>query len=163
MICGVSAPAALALVLVAATLALVSVPRFSSLALHDNERDARQVARLLAESAAASGELAALAELCAGDGELARTLTDAELVPLGPEPALRRHGYVFWLLRGNGGPLAVAWPWDGGRTGRSAYAAESGSPLREIDAAAAAAAGPQAARALEAADVLAWPERRQPD
>lgn len=174
---GLSILAALALVLVAATLAVVSVPRFSKLALADNERDARVAVRLLAEHAGAltarqdagapgtGGAAPSLAALLASDTELGRTLTDAELMCVGAsaEPALRRHGYLFWLLQAGDRPLAVAWPWESGRTGLAAYCARPGEALRELEAASCRAGDRAAARALSSGELLGWPERREPD
>ncbi|MFO1009913.1 MAG: hypothetical protein U1F29_07615 [Planctomycetota bacterium] len=109
---------------------LVSLPRLRAFALRENEQDAMQMLRLLANDAVKhpdvlrAGGLGAL--LAANDAHRVR-LEDLELVEQG---RLRRHGYLFdareaapgrWVLR--------AWPWDHGHTGLGAFEIVPGGAL----------------------------------
>lgn len=117
---------ALTLGAVAMVVLLVSLPRLQDLAVRENEGDAAwlvaRLGRLCAEGFGAPVQAA-----IAGERTLRRQLDDAELLAEGR--VLRRHGYLFEILsppegEGPGGvprPLARAWPWDWGRTGRVVF------------------------------------------
>ena len=123
---GLTLSGGLSLLSVVAVLVVVSVPRLRTLALRENEADARSTAQLLARS---------LSTLPAGEGRVPTVgecasrpvaLADTELLEGGT--LLRRHGYLFEVTR-LPAPLAPsrstapsrlglrAWPWAHGQTG----------------------------------------------
>lgn len=126
---------ALTLAAVALVVLLVSLPRLQDLAVRENEGDARWLTERLAELGG-EAPLAAhdIRGLLAGEPTLTRLLDDAEYLEGGR--LLRRHGYLFELVAGDGdaGECAVravrAWPWRYERTGRQAFLWRCGEPLR---------------------------------
>jgi hypothetical protein len=99
---------------------VVSFPRLHSLALHQNEKDAMQAARMLGNSVLAMERELPLALALEEDASLAHRLEDVEVLEQGR--LLRRHGYLFDLKRGVDGTLAIrAWPWNAGETGYGAF------------------------------------------
>ena len=127
------------IVAIVAVLVLVSLPRLRGFATTANEEDAvatsLRLASALRERVVLPDELPPLEELAR---DHLRVLTNAEFAHDGQE--MRRHGYLFSLCRvprpvrtglgrvvyaNDPEPLLaiVAWPWEAGRTGRSAWVA----------------------------------------
>jgi len=155
---GLSPTGGLSILAVVLVLVLVSLPRLREFALHQNERDALETARLVARAMGELGHGAArptiaqptIAEVVE-EAELGRQLSDAETFAEGR--LLRRHGYLFEVVRvpalaveepagpgvvlaaeGEGSRLAVrAWPWaaraDGGTGGKALLALSGGAVL----------------------------------
>ena len=141
---GLTLSGGLSLAAVLAVVVVVSLPRLRSLAVQENEADARATAEILAgalEELPAT-RLPTLQELLQSS-ELA-SLDDAELLAQGT--LLRRHGYLFEVTRltadgrpalgGEGsGPAHAravrAWPWAHGRTGVETFLVPVGGPPRD--------------------------------
>jgi len=136
---GLSPSGSFCLLAVIAVLVVVSLPRLRGIALQENEVDARATAALLAHEVArlsAEDGPPPIAELVRSSG-LSLTLSDVELLEDGA--LLRRHGYLFQLVRlplslsfacatltpdtdPRPSGLAVrAWPWKHGATGSAAF------------------------------------------
>ena len=143
---GLSGSGTITIAAIVSVLVFVSLPRLRTMALHENELDARATALALARELPLHDEdsraVPAIATLLRVN-ELSRQLADSELLDGGRR--LRRHGYVFEVVRlpeeplvlaGFGlarlamarpGPAArlgvLAWPWRHGRTGSAALLA----------------------------------------
>lgn len=136
---GLSLLGACTIVSIVAVLVLVSLPRLRSFATTANEEDAvatsLRLASSLAERPVEPAELPLVEEIAR---DHLRLLTNAEFLEEGAQ--MRRHGYLFRLQRvprpartglgrvvhaNDPAPLLaiVAWPWDVGRTGTSAWVA----------------------------------------
>ncbi|MBI5431939.1 MAG: hypothetical protein HZA52_03805 [Planctomycetes bacterium] len=112
----------LTLVAIAAVVVVISLPRLREFALRENENDARVLLGRLASTLEvhAAERPAQVADLVAAGDGLAQWMTDAEYLDDGR--LLRRHGYLFDVVRGPGECLAVrAWPWRAGRTGSRVF------------------------------------------
>jgi len=98
---------------------LVSLPRLREFALRENEADARRLTARLGElcDRAQAAPPRDLGALLASEQLLLERLDDADWLADGA--VLRRHGYLFGLAPD--GQSIVAWPWEHGRTGVSAY------------------------------------------
>lgn len=98
---------------------LVSLPRLREFALRENEADARRLTARLGELCESPQTAPArdLGALLAAEQQLLTRLDDVDWLENGA--LLRRHGYLFGLA--SDGRSIVAWPWEHGRTGLSAY------------------------------------------
>jgi len=109
----------LTLAAVALVVLLVSLPRLEDLAIRENEDDAARLALRLAVLAEDGGP-APVESLLASAPDLAQRLDDVEMLSEGR--VLRRHGYLFEVLPGEGPAESLRiWPWEYGRTGRVAF------------------------------------------
>lgn len=136
---GLSALGASTIVAIVAVLVLVSLPRLRSYATTANEEDAvatsLRLANALSDRPVAPDEVPPVEEIAR---DHLRELTNAEFFAEGQQ--MRRHGYLFTLQHvprpertglgrvvyaSDPEPLLaiVAWPWDVGRTGTSAWVA----------------------------------------
>lgn len=147
---GLSRLGTLALLAVVAVLVTVSIPRLRSFAANENEAEARSLACMLA---AELHEAPAIPDARNGGptiealthrGAIERALSDASFLSEGR--LLRRHGYLFCVVRLDAGPPpaseatgfvgstvqaaapapglgVMAWPWQRGRTGARAWIA----------------------------------------
>lgn len=147
---GLSALGLVTLVSVVAVLVLVSLPRLRGFALHENEQDAVQITRLLAQGLDGLQDYAPSPriEVLADEVGLRATLVDADFLAEGH--VLRRHGYLFEVVDA-GSELALpgavhaaerrarllvrAWPWDEGRTGRRSFIGVPGGVVYQLEAA----------------------------
>jgi hypothetical protein len=114
---------AVTLTAVVTVVLLVSLPRLRHFALRENESDARQVVRTLAElvsSSVQASECPPVGELVRRDASLERQWLDVEYLAEGT--LLRRHGYLFEVAYTESGVGVRAWPWQHGRTGTHTYA-----------------------------------------
>lgn len=110
---------------------LVSLPRLSVFAMHENETDALALVRTLAELPLREG---AQPPLCVSDIDLAavqrqRPLRDLEVVEEGER--FLRYGYLFDLVQQGEQRVLRAWPARFGRTGRRVFVHTSQPAQRE--------------------------------
>jgi len=136
------------IVAIAAVLVLVSLPRLRSFAATANEEDALgtsiQLAKALSDSELTQRAMPRLADIAQAH---LRELSNAEFLDGGRR--MRRNGYLFSLVRVPRPPARnalhtvlamdstpllaiVAWPWEVGRTGRSAWLATSAGDLMAL-------------------------------
>lgn len=124
---GLSFASGAMLSLIGVTVVLVSLPRLRRFALRENETDAVHMLRILSTDAVEHGEALSsgdLAAVLAASTAHRMRLEDVEVLDDG---RLRRHGYLFAAVEGDPGRFVLlAWPWEHGRTGLGAFAAEPG-------------------------------------
>ena len=113
---------AVTLVAVVTVVLLVSLPRLRHFALRENESDARQVVRALAELVThpvQAAERPDVGQLIRSDPLLEQQWRDIDYLAEGT--LARRHGYLFEVVHTESGAAVRAWPWQHGRTGLCSY------------------------------------------
>ena len=127
---GLSIADPLTLLAIGLVVVLVSLPRLRRFAVRENETDAIHALKMLAADAEASPDALAaggLGALLAASSSHQERFTDVELLEDG---RLRRHGYLFDVVRDEAGRACLrAWPWEHGRTGVGAFVAGGGAVL----------------------------------
>jgi len=148
---GLSLTGAVSLLAVVSVLVFVSLPRLRGLARSENEADARAIVELLGRELVlrrpTPDSAAPTVQALADTKVVTQALSDADFLADGR--LLRRHGYLFTVVRLEGGapplppgvvlageplrpgaPLAVqAWPWAHGRTGTASLLGTSDGRL----------------------------------